>query len=72
MTYWVYENWRHKRARIHKSECSQCNNGRGKRGTNTSGSGRWLGPYESRDHASRMMHSIDQPDRGTCHFCSSN
>jgi hypothetical protein len=70
MRYWVYENWRHKRARVHVAECSKCNDGKGMRGTNDSNSGRWVGRFDDRESAFAEMQRIDQPDHGGCQLCN--
>ena len=69
MRYWIYENWGHKSVRIHRSDCLQCNDGRGKLDTNNSKTGRWLGPFASLAAATEAMQGIDEPDRGRCFFC---
>jgi hypothetical protein len=69
-TYWVYENWRHHRARIHTAECSHCNNGRGKRNSDLSNSGEWYGPFESKEAAADKMSGVNQDDKRSCHFCN--
>lgn len=53
MTYHVYENWvaeGHK-ARIHRSDCGYCNNGRGFHPGASSRNGRWHGAFLSLSEA---------------------
>ncbi len=33
MSFYVYENWTHNRARIHRGTCGYCNNGQGTQAT---------------------------------------
>jgi hypothetical protein len=40
--YWIYENWVHKYARVHRADCSHCNDGRGTHAAADSQAGRWL------------------------------
>lgn len=70
MIYWVYENWRHHRARVHTAECSHCNDGHGKRDSDLSSSGRWHGRFDDRADAFNFMGRIDQDDKAGCHFCN--
>jgi hypothetical protein len=47
--YFIYENWTHDRARIHKGECGYCNNGRGTQAGSSPRNGKWHGPLERED-----------------------
>ena len=44
--FWVYENWVHDRARVHRSSCVWCNNGDGFHDTTSTSNGQWL-PFDS-------------------------
>ncbi|WP_409329536.1 hypothetical protein [Trujillonella humicola] len=50
MQYWVYEDRRGDRATIHLAHCTYCNHGAGRSGSRPA-SGRWHGPFSSRDSA---------------------
>lgn len=65
--YWVYENWVHKRARVHRSSCVWCNNGDGFHDTTSTKNGQWL-PFDSyeRAHASAAMQRDDAADCPNC------
>jgi hypothetical protein len=52
--FWVYENWQRRRMRIHRSDCSYCNNGTGWKPSKSGENGRWHGPYSS-DHAASAL-----------------
>jgi len=67
--YYVYENWTHKRARIHKSECSHCNNGRGTPAGSSPRNGRWHGPYD-RTQAFHAAQRLRQKDTAPCAVCA--
>lgn len=48
MAFYVYENWTNTFVKVHRAECSYCNNGRGFHGAGTrTPSGEWHGPYRS-------------------------
>lgn len=49
--YWVYENWTHDYARIHRAQCSFCNDGVGIHSKSSNDNGRWHGPFEQLDEA---------------------
>jgi hypothetical protein len=48
MRFYVYENWTNTFTKVHRGDCTFCNNGRGFQGRGSSTpSGRWHGPYTS-------------------------
>jgi F-type H+-transporting ATPase subunit beta len=67
--YYVYENWTHKRARIHKGDCSHCNRGRGTHAGSSERNGRWHGPY-NRAEAFRLAQRLRQDDTAPCSVCA--
>ena len=69
MSYFVYENWTHDRARLHRSECGYCNGGRGTQSTDSGKNGQWHGPYEDRDHAVKVMDRLKRSDSKLCGNC---
>jgi hypothetical protein len=44
--YYIYENWRRKRGRIHLAGCGYCNDGRGTQPEDSGKNGRWHGPLD--------------------------
>jgi F-type H+-transporting ATPase subunit beta len=68
--YWVYENWVHKRARLHRGECSYCNHGRGHQGSKSKQNGEWLGPFADRRTAFGLMERLRREDKGPCPTCA--
>jgi F-type H+-transporting ATPase subunit beta len=70
MSYYVYENWTQKRTRIHRSDCSYCNEGRGTHGGNATRNGRWHGPIPARDAAVALAESLKRHDTKICAHCS--
>lgn len=68
--YWVYENWTHKRARMHVAECSFCNKGRGFQPEDSGRNGRWIGPFSDREAASLALQNTGLADRNICPVCS--
>ena len=69
MTYYVYENWTHDRARVHKADCAYCNYGRGVGTSTGERNGRWLGPYVDRGKAFRYIRDIGREDSEGCRIC---
>ena len=62
--YWVYENWTHRRIRVHQAECSFCNDGHGL-GVGTNGKNdQWYGGYVSRDLAWAQVQQLPSRNRG--------
>lgn len=67
--FYVYENWTHKRARLHRSDCSHCNDGRGTQASSGTANGRWLGPFETRQAAEQKLSRLPYADKGACAVC---
>jgi len=67
--YFVYENWIHERARIHKAECGYCNDGRGMHGDSSKLHGKWHGPYD-REEAVRVAKRLNRDDTKPCSKCA--
>jgi len=72
MTFWVYENWTAEdKAKIHRAECSDCNNGSGKHPGASDDHGRWHGPFptfsEANDTASRTGRPVSNCKHCTPH-----
>ena len=74
--YWVYENWTHRRIRVHRAACAFCNDGRGL-GVGTNGKNDdWYGSFASPDLAWAQVRRL--PSRRTsgtwdvadCHTCA--
>lgn len=68
-TYWVYENWTHDYATVHKASCSHCNDGRGSHGGASTRNGRWLGPYPSEDRAMVVLRGLKRQAKKRCAYC---
>lgn len=75
-SFWVYENWTHRRIRVHRAECPYCNDGRG-RGLGTNGKNDlWYGGFATRTSAWAQVRRL--PSRRTggswdvadCHTCA--
>lgn len=67
--FWVYENWTHKRARVHRAECGMCNDGRGTQAGASERNGRWHAAA-SREEALALARRLGQPDTKECPFCA--
>ena len=68
--YWVYENWTHKRARMHLAECSFCNRGRGIHAADSGRNGQWHGPYADKQRAFQALQATRVADRAICSVCA--
>lgn len=69
MNFWVYENWTHKKAIVHKSGCSYCQDGRGIHGKTSKHNGEWHGPFEERDTAFQKAKDTGRDDMRACKVC---
>ena len=73
MSFYVSHMTPHKRARIHKGECPDCNFGQGQPGQDKTGSGAtgWNGPFESLGAAEDFMQKTFPrfTDTGKCARC---
>jgi hypothetical protein len=67
--FYVYENWVHKRARLHRGDCSHCKDGKGTQGSNSVANGRWYGPFPTREAAAARLAQINQPNKSECASC---
>lgn len=68
MSYYIYENWTHERARIHKSNCGFCNNGAAKQSARSDRNGQWHGPFE-REEAFAKASTLGCGDVRPCPTC---
>lgn len=69
MEYWVYENWTHNKAIIHRAECGYCKYGKGVRET-FGDNGRWLGPYKTKNDAELKAKQTKRKRVASCLTCS--
>jgi F-type H+-transporting ATPase subunit beta len=69
MTFYVYENWTHKRARVHAADCGYCNSGRGTQASHSGRNDRWLGPYATSAAALLAAQNLRQPNTQACANC---
>lgn len=67
--YYVYENWIHRRARLHRGSCSYCNYGRGTQGATDERTGRWYGPIADRAEARARLQSLKHDNKKECAAC---
>lgn len=65
---WVYRNWVHKRARLHRPSCSHCNFGKGTHGANQMSTGEWR-PFTDVDAANAYLTGLGYDDAGFCGVC---
>lgn len=68
MTYHIYENWTVHKAKVHFSDCSFCNNGKGIHPNAGPNNGRWLGPFATLDEALQAAQATGEPV-SKCKFC---
>lgn len=68
VTYHVYENWTVHKAKVHFSDCSFCNNGKGIHPDAGSYNGRWHGPFATLHEALQVAQATGEPV-SKCKFC---
>ncbi len=68
--FYVYENWTRDRGRIHRAECSYCNNGKGFQTSDSGRSGRWLPPFQTREDAFKAAEGLGRKDMKPCAVCN--
>jgi hypothetical protein len=66
--FWVYRNWVHHRARLHRAGCGYCANGAGAQGVTGSVTGEW-NPFATRAEAEAYLTSIGYADAKICGSC---
>jgi hypothetical protein len=69
MAYYVYENWTRDRGRIHRAECSHCNNGIGMHASDSGQNGKWHGPYSDIKSANEAAQRLRRADMKPCGVC---
>lgn len=69
MSFWIYENYGSKRARIHTGECRYCNDGAGVGGDTSNDDDKWHGPFNSFSAAEDAAGALGQPDTRPCGVC---
>ena len=69
MNYWVYENWIHDFAKIHKESCGSCNYGAGLFGGGRRRSGQWHGPFSSKEETVRVAKATHRTSFTNCGSC---
>lgn len=67
--YYVYENWIHRRARLHRGSCYYCNYGRWTQGAIEERTGRWYGPITDRAEAVGRLQSLKHRNKKECGSC---
>lgn len=67
--FWVYDNRVHKRARIHRADCSYCNDGAGMHDDVADVAGEWLGPFAELRDARRAANRTGREAR-RCQTCA--
>ena len=69
MSFWIYENFGNKRARIHTADCRYCNNGQGVGGDQTNDDDKWHGPFGAFKDADNAAKALKQKDTRACGVC---
>jgi hypothetical protein len=67
--FYLYENWIHRRARLHRGSCSYCNYGRGTQGATEERTGRWYGPIVDQAEAVARLNSLKHDNKKECGSC---
>lgn len=67
--YWIYENWTHDYAKVHRASCSFCNAGHGMHGKSTDINGTWRGPYDDLQGAFADAQAMNRATVSECQIC---
>lgn len=68
-TFWLYDNWVHRYAKIHRGDCTFCNAGTGVQANSDNVAGEWLGPFSDYGGALEVASRAGHP-HSSCAFCS--
>jgi hypothetical protein len=66
--YYVYNNWRRNRGRVHRADCPHCNHGKGKAEKTYGTNDEWRGPFR-REDAFRDAESLKRREMKACDIC---
>ena len=69
MSFWIYEHFSKKRARLHHSSCRYCNDGQGVGGDQTNDDDKWHGPFATYAEAETAMNALGHKDARACGVC---
>lgn len=71
MKYYVYENWLHDKAIIHKSDCAYCNEGKGRFPNKKYNPkrGHWQGPFKNHQEAQAVASNSKKKEVRDCLRC---
>jgi F-type H+-transporting ATPase subunit beta len=69
MSFWIYENFGAKRARIHTGGCRYCNDGAGVGGNKDNDDDVWHGPFDTFSEAEAKAGTLNQKDTKPCGAC---
>lgn len=66
--FWVYRNWIHHRARLHRAECGYCRFGAGAQGSTGSVTGEWR-PFATLAEGETFLSGLGYEDAAFCGVC---
>ena len=69
MSYYVYDNWRRNRGRVHRGDCPHCNNGMGKANSRHGTHDEFLGPFDRPDAFAKLAEKKARREKGPCGVC---
>lgn len=69
MDYFVYENWTHKRSRVHRGSCVFCNSGKGNQASHSGRNDQWHGPFLDQSAALKKARSFGWDNSASCSVC---
>ena len=67
--FWVYENWTHDYAAVHRAACPYCKDGRGLHEGKSSNNGEWLGPFADIEQANARATRTRHREVRRCGTC---
>lgn len=69
MNYYVHEDNKNKKVRVHVGRCNYCREGKGMPHFPQDSDKRWHGPYDTLEDAQALASTLQVKDRRTCVHC---
>ena len=70
MEYYIYVNWTHDYAGVHRADCGVCNFGKGTHTNKTVSNGIWIGPLSNKEEADFVASKLRRKTITKCSRCS--
>jgi hypothetical protein len=67
--FYVYEDNKNKKVRVHVGHCNYCRDGKGLLTWTQEPAKKWYGPYDSLEEAQTLAKTLPEKDIRTCRHC---